>query len=382
MAYGKDPKVLDEIPSFRQSSALEESLRPKRGGGGGGGVRPYYFDTFKPSHDQPDTIRVIQGKYDCLIGTQDGELVMQPGLSYYSYIEHYHATARRSIICSAGPFGAFKGKAEPCYGHEMFWADKSAGKKNGPMSMSEKKSFSVLHYATYARTEQIGPDGKEKRNSEGEPYMEWVRVLDHERNLPKYASKEKVEARMLHWDMNYSHWNTLLDYAKEIGKSCVSCQSRDTVSWDAWVCENCGEALIEKLTTTLSPKEIDEITLSKVRCGKCTHVGYLQEILSCSSCPKGKRAEIFDVDMYVKVVADPTGRSKATTLAITGWSNPRPVDARFADIAKPLDLPKIFTPTPYEKQLQIFGAAPSDTSTRQPVTVHTQGYVPRTLGGK
>lgn len=372
MAFGKDQKQLGEISTFRQSVRQYESMKPKQGGGGG--VKPYFIDAFKPSTDEPDTVRIVKGNYPVQLGQPDGTIVTVP-MTYYPFVEHYHAALKKNIVCSAGPLGSFKGKGQPCLACDIFWADRNAGRKNGPMSRRELHSVTVLHYAPYAHVEQIDrTTGAIRTDSEGKPYMQWVRVHDYERN--KYAGKEMVEARRMHWEIGSAHWNTLIDYNKEIGRSCKSCGGRDTVKMAMWTCGSCGEILIDGATTTLSPKEIEEITDKEVRCASCHEVGYLDEQVVCSNCDNGVRAEIFDVDIKVKRVAPKDGGNQ-TILAITGWSNPGPIDNRFAEIAKPLDLPKVFTPTPYDKQQQLLGGAQG----RSPVTTgHSRGYGAPTLG--
>jgi hypothetical protein len=121
----------------------------------------------------------------------------------------------------------------------------------------------------------------------------------------------------------------------------------------------------------MSSKEIETMTSGPVRCGLCQHTDLLQEYVSCSSCDNATRAEIFDVDLSVKRITVPD--SNQTTLAVTSWTNPRPVDQRLTDIAKPLPLDKIYAPTPYEKQQEIFAGAAGG---RAPVTgdQHSRPY--------
>ena len=374
MAFGKDASTLGSISTFRQSTKAHQALRPKTGGGG---TKPYYLNAFKPSLDEPDNFRIVQGNYEVSVGTADGQLIKRV-LSYFPFIEHFHGTLKKGFICSAGPFAAFKGKHDPCLGCDMFWSDKQAGKKNGPMSRREMYSFTVLHYATFANVEQTDRGtGAVRTDSSGNPYMEWTRIHAHEKH--KYPGRETRDASQLHWDLGFGHWTTLTEYDKEIGKSCKACGGRDTVKMEAWVCGGCGDALIEADSTTLSPKEIEDLSTSEVTCGTCKHVGYMNEIISCQGCSSGARAEIFDVDLSARRIGDPKGGNQ-TSLAITSWSNPRPVDVRFADMAVPMDLAKIFTPMPIEKQAELLG----QMSTRQPVTPgqHSRAYqAAPTLGG-
>lgn len=357
MAFGKGSNSSVQNQGFRQQARAQQQARPKFTGGGA----PYFVNRFQPSTDDPDQIRILKGHYEIEIANQDKELVKQT-LYYFPYIEHFHGSMKKGGICSAGPLGMFKGMGQPCLGHDIYWADKNAGKKNGPMSMREMSAFTIVHFASYAKAEQTDDQGQVKKNDKGEPYWNWVRVLPHERQ--KYANKEMRDFNVMHWSLGFGHLNTLMEYDKEIGKSCRSCGTRDSIVCEAWTCGHCGEALIEPATTILSPKEIDEFTGKEVRCAQCQQVGYLQEIISCSACPNPTRAEIFDVDMQVKRVKSPDANSNQTSLIIPTWTNPRPIDQRYAADAKNLPLDKIFAPTPIEKQQEMWGGV----GARQPVT--------------
>jgi len=380
MAFGKDPSHSANIPTFRQQGRAQQAARPKSVGY----VKPYFIDAFKPSTDDPDQVRVLKGRYEVQIGQPDGSLITQV-LYYQPYCEHFHGTMKKGFMCSAGPFSAIRDKREPCMGCDQYWAARAAGNKNGPMSKRDMYAFTVLHYAPYAKVEQIDrTTGQVRTNTQGEPYTEWHRVFPHER--AKYAGREMCDARVLHWSLGFGHWNTLMEYDKEIGRSCKSCGGRDTIKMVAWTCDvdcgGCGEALIEGDTTTLSPKEIDELTGAPVKCGACGHVGLLKEMVDCTNCDHGERAEIFDVDLNVKRIADPNG-GNANTLGITSWSNPRPIDARYIEIAKPMDLAKIFAATPIEKQGELLGFQGGGGGGRQPVTAgqHSRAFQGPTLGG-
>ena len=113
MAFGKDDKNLGTIAGFRAQARAHQAARPKSTGG----AKPYFIDRFQPSFDEADQIRVIKGAYDIEIGQPDGTLITQT-LFYFPYVEHFHATMKKGAICSAGPFGVFKNKGEPCYGCE------------------------------------------------------------------------------------------------------------------------------------------------------------------------------------------------------------------------------------------------------------------------
>jgi hypothetical protein len=69
----------------------------------------------------------------------------------------------------------------------------------------------------------------------------------------------------------------------------------------------------------------------------------------------------------VKSLKDP----KKHELMIDGYSAPAPISPQFEDIAKPLDLVKIYAPTSLEQQAAIWGV---QQSTAQPAAQHDQPY--------
>ncbi len=366
MAFGKNDSNIKSMPGFRGQVKQQQAARPKYSGGGGA----YWVNRYQPSTDESDTIRLIKGNYEVEIGQQDGT-IDKVNLYYFPYIEHFHATKQKSGFCSAGPLGMFKGKGQPCLGCEEFWADKNAGKKNGPMSRRELSAFTVMHFAPYAKVEQVDDQGQVKKNDQGVPYYNWERVLPHER--AKYKDKEMRDFHILHWSVGFGHLNNLMAYDKLIGKSCKSCGGRDCITCEAWCCSHCGEALIEPATTHFSPKEVEELTGKEVRCAACQQSGMLNEIISCSSCTNPVRAEIFDVDLKIMRVKSPDPNNNVTTILVESWSNPRPVDQRYAAEAKSLPLDKTFAATDMEKQQQNWGGG-----SRAPVTA---GQLSRPYGG-
>lgn len=383
MAFGKDPSVLDGASNFGESARRYEQEKAKPSGGGGG--IPSFIDQFKPSLDEPDLIRIIPGKYEFEAAVGDNAQnvrIVKRVEPFFPFVDHYNAILKKGCICSAGPFGGFKGKAEPCRACDQFWAEKAANKgtqKKGAMNRSDKYAFTILHYAPYAYVEQTDfKTGAIRTNEQtGEAYMGWVRVLDHERE--KFAGREMREAHVLHWDLGWGHYGTLLAINDQVGRSCRTCGGRNTIQMEAWLCTNpaCGEACIEK-GTKYSPAEVREITQNEARCAHCHQVMRLKEVVSCTKCGSGKRADITNVDISVKRAIDPKTGETGKELYITEWSDPGPIDARFAEIAKPMDLKRFFTPTPIDEQIRRFGPWSGGT-TRQPVTV---GGASRPYGSK
>lgn len=361
MSFGKgnaDPRM----GSYRQKAVHHQQQRTQRRSGGGGGFT--FIDQFKPDYDVPDIIRIIPGDYEVKTATQDGsiELDRQP---YFPFGEHFHATLERGSVCSAGPLYAWKDKKDPCYACDLFWQGMTTGndgkKKRGPMSRRDMVSFTVVHFHGYHKVEQVDRNSGQVRMNKNtnEPYWNWVRCEGGKACTMCVAGKEKRMAHRMHWDLGTAHFGTLWEYEREIGKGCVTCGGRSTIEWDALVCRSCGEPKVVREETTMKPKEVDELFTSVNKCAnpQCGFEGFLDEIISCQNCtPMGRnpsRATLFDVDIHVKRQKSNEG-AVGSTLMITQWSEPRAIDQQFTDLAKPMDLQKIFSPTPLDAQANIY----------------------------
>ena len=339
-----------------QTRANLESTHSKRGGGG-----RRYSDQFKPTTVGSDKIRIIAGDYTFVGSDGEGNLY-EEHLQYWPYVEHFHSTKKRSFTCSGGPKHFLKGKRDECLGCDKFYAGGGTGddgkKTKGPMSKREMFAFTVWHYHKYHKIEQMDDKGNVVKNDKGEPYYDWVQCEGRGCTACK-EKKESVDGRLLHWPMGVTHFKTLTDDIDQlIGRSCRSCGERDAVEPVAWLCSNpeCQEAIIDFASTELSDEKILDISSKKNKCSTCGYVGFLVELVQCKSCDNPERATIFDVDLEVKR-AETSDRedSKATVLMATGWSNPCPPDAKFADKMKPLSLNTIYAPTSVEMQKKMLG---------------------------
>jgi hypothetical protein len=386
MGFGKDQSNLTNVGSWRQKAHHATASRQKRAGGGRGA--PTWIDRFKPSTDDPDTIRIIPGDYDVQQCTPDGniEVVKQP---FFVYGEHFHATLEKGSVCSAGPLYNWKDKRQPCYACDLFWQGMQPDpvtnkKKRGPMSRRDMSSFTVIHFHPYHKVEQTDRSTGQVRMNEstGVPFYNWVKCEGRGCEMCR-AQKEISSAHRLHWDMGTGHFNTLLEYEKEVGKGCLTCGGRNALQLEALVCRGpgCGEPKVVMNETNLKPKEIDELFNSLSKCDYCGHEGFLAEIISCKNCtPAGRdprRATLFDVDLDVKRVEDASGNSNQTTLIVTQWSDPHPIDPVYAELAKPINLDKVFLPTPLDAQAVLYNLGPQALADlkagnaprgRQPVT--------------
>ena len=386
MAFGKNSSGLTGVGSWRQSASAVTTRAPRKGGGGG--RAPTWVNSFKPSKNDPDNGRLIAGAYEVPVVQEDGSLLVQV-VPFFPYVEHYDGRHETQAICSAGPYANDRNKKDPCYGCDIFWTDHAAnkGQKGSAavkrMSKRDMFAFNWLHNAPYVNVPQVDrKTGQMRMNQSGQPYMQWIPLLPHERAKYPETQFEIKMGHMLHWSMGFGHFNALLEYDKLIGKSCKSCGSRDSIESEAWLCgnEECGDAVIEMATTTLPSTDIEKLVAKPADCPYCHKKSYLQETMRCKQCARAARATLFDVDLSVKRIEGREGGNQ-TSLAVTSWSNPRDLDPLLLEQAVVADLPKIFAPNTLEFQAERFRHTPNaptaapGTPVRQPVTQGlTRGY--------
>jgi hypothetical protein len=386
MAFGKQRPNMN----LRQRGKRSQQ-RVKRKGGGA----PYFRNKYQPPLGvSTDVIRLVPCKIKVPLISNEGELLLDENgqqaydiSPYLNYKSHFHGGRKKSCICSAGPLGDIKGKADPCEGCDWFWWEwdqRQASGQDKPNAMSRRDmwAFSVLVMADFHQMPDLDEHGNVKKNDKtGKAYYNWEKCAGRGCDGCAQGVKTKKGHRQ-HWSLGLAHFNTLLDYSLEVGAHCRICSQEDCITSLAWVCQNqeCGEAVIDMSTTTLKDEEIDKLTSYTTTCPNCKVEGFLAEVFECSNCQKagreGDRATMFDVDLTVKRVEASDGGNQ-NILQITRSTAPKPIDSDFEEeLRKPLALDKIFQPTELKRQIDMFDKAPErgePSGQRTPVNSASQG---------
>lgn len=393
MAFGKDENLKRHVDSFRQQSS--QSMRSARKTGRKG--PPYFVDMYRCSTMDTDMIRLVRDDYPQDLVVADGEnlSLKQVFRPYIEFVEHFDGYMEKGAICSAGPWANFKDKRKQCYGCDIFWdtaVRNDAGRiESTRISKQNKYAFSVFDYGVYHKMEQIDRDtGNVRVNpNSGKPYTNWVKCQGQGCDACR-AQKETKLGNMSHWPINWTQMEVLRSATLDIGKSCSTCGTIDSIQSVGWMCKACGECVIDMANTTLKMDELLKLTDNYVQCPYCKHTGFLEELIHCQACSErgssGVRAGLFDVDLKVKAVELANGNK---SLQIMGWSQPHPAAQQFAKDMKPIDLLNRYAPDTLEFQAQRFGittqtqAQPGQQATQAPQgqpqpapQQPTQGYVP------
>ncbi len=388
MAFGKDDSHLNNIPSFGQGnfgqSSAAASTRPARGGGRGS--RFYWADNFEMSENPAvlDMFRLIRGDYPQTMLNAEGNLV-QYSLPFVAFREHYHGSSKKGGICSAGPHYLDREKREPCHGCNIYWEDvserrakKDAGDSTkGPnrISMTDKYAFTVLDYAYYFEMPQTDAQGRVRNNPRtNQPFMNWEKAYNV--NDPRYAGRKWKQGDVRPWSINKTWKETLHSYSTAISNGCVSCGTSACVMSRGWFCGNpaCRAFIFDPNNTTASVEQQQTLTRNLHGCPTCQQMNFPHEEVHCNACgPAGKRASIFDVDLFG--FRQKGSGDAATQLIIMQFSAPRPIQLADPEVLKtavPLKLLDRFVPMTLEDQEKAWNIAPAQ---------HQQAHVPPGAGG-
>lgn len=303
--------------------------------------------------------RLIAGEYIQKV-SYDNATVVEVPFEFFMFKEHYHGASKRGGICSSGPLFSNRQLRDPCYGCEIFWEDVSKN-KGRPKNERQKKristrdmfAFTWWDYGLWYHAPRLDKDGRVATNDQGQPYLDWVMGVENDQ---RYAGCQWKYGHLLAWPMGETYKETLLSQNDYISQDCQNCSARSAIQFVSKNCAHCG-AVVYDASTTLSPEQREQVDNAPYSC-QCGNVGFLIEMINCSNCGDGKRASIFDVDLQITAVGT---KGQQTFLQIINRSEPRQIQVQDPEVLKtigPLDLAKKFSPTPLNKQAEMWGITP------------------------
>lgn len=382
MSFGKNDGHLTRIGGYgaTQSQQMGNAMRRQYGPRKGS---PSWANNFQPNeHGNPDFIRLLPGDFDAeRIDETTGQITIEK-VPWVEATEHYHATMRKGIICSAGVARMNKKLAKPCRGcdisHEDYNERRRIANEKGlksvehpnRISMSGKWVFLVLDMAWFFKGNRLDEHGRVQVNKNtGQAYSDWIKYSAEHHNEYLYASGEAArqnkQVEMRHgmvqtWPLGFNQFGTINGWADVVQKHCRSCGNQNCVQVQGFVCGACNASSVE---SSLPPDELKKLVSKEVRCRHCGTTAYPKPIMTCGYCPNPVPSNLYDVDMQVQQTKIQGKRQ----LIIPWISNPRPVDPAFAEALKKMpDAAKKFAPTSYEEQVALFGPAPSAQHAPQP----------------
>lgn len=389
MAFGKDDTQLSNIPVYGSSGSFTQTGHTSSVARRGRSKMPYWRNTLELSEDpqRPDRIRLIPADYKQHVTDPGTGQLVEMSRPFVEFREHFHASSNRGAICSAGPRFLDKQNRDPCRGCDIWEEDKAerdakkarGDETKGPnrISRMDKFAFTALDYAYYFEMPQTdNRTGQFRMNPKtNQPYMEWVKAFNPQD--PVFTGRKWREGSTRPWIMPKTQKDKLVDRNIIIGNQCLACGQPGMYS-RGWYCGNpqCRQLIFDPNNTTLSLDEQKTKSRELYTCPHCSTRSHPVEVVQCLHCGGDKRAQIFDVDLYVYLA--PTGNGKQKSLEIVTHSAPGPVvlqDPESMKWVKPLKLIERFAPTALEEQAKLWNIT-TPAPAPQPAAPQQQQWAP------
>lgn len=361
---------LKAINSFREESneMQSEARNPKH-------IRQYmqrWEDSYKPilgkQDDQIfDRIMVVPGNFEIekavKRSTESNEVIYEvekKNVWYYTAIEHFDNLEKKFAMCSGGVFYDFEDRREKCHYCDAFDADWEANDGDQQkMNHSRRRIWvvQVVNFARFAKITKLDENGSPVTNREGEVVKEWVALYGKNDPRAKKAH-EFCDGRRQHWKMAQTHWGQLTGViASKISGTCAVCRSQGTLERSALLCGNkeCSEVILDLTTEEMAPHVIEEFVRERQLCKKCGELKLCQEIIECSNgCNGTRRMNLFEAAFSLRQYPSNNKNKNITTLDVGDWGFGNPTEQQHS-LFLPLDLAKLYEPTPLDKQEEMLG---------------------------
>jgi len=271
------------------------------------GWRGSFRDRLDIPKDEATPILLLRAEYDDPRGKQPGKL------AYYPHIVH------SLKLAESGP-GSYR--EVPCSGKDCVGCyAKDGGDKR--VTTRDKFALNVLHLALYRKEQQKDKDGKVITYSEdgkdhrrGDAVMGWNEVVgrkDRKDTLanikPLLASGNVAMYRRKYLDLGRNHLEALMAVDEMSSKLCF-CGGR--LAPTAFHCTGCDELLCDVENSNMTPKQVNEYSGSRQRCGACGCVDFTKIITICDTCEEPTPMSVFDVVAYVRK----QGENTASTIVV------------------------------------------------------------------
>lgn len=337
------------MASFRQrgrylnNRSKQGGRRPRFGGS-------LFGSRFQPSEEYQDQILIIPANYLTPLVNDEMEIEQIP-TEYFFYRQHYDSRRHKYIHCSGGPYYKNKDMTQPCLGcfvnRELTeWEDDKKVKDSHVSYARAMRAFTILHFHRYHYVEQI-KDGEYVMNPKtNKPYMNWVRCEGpgNGGKCPMCGDDtiKTTEVRKLHWSLGPTHYNSIEKHNDRICSNCTNCGTKGSINWEAWVCPHCACPHIERDTTALKQKDIDDLVSKPIVCPNCNVKDFPNEEYFCEECGKaGVRMTIFDTQLLVDKEVQESNDGTMTVIHVETAEDIE-IDAATKKIMDPMDLTEIF----------------------------------------
>lgn len=302
---------------------------------------------FAPPKNTTTKLRLLPGCYKGLDGNE---------YEYFQYVQFFSARTKRGFISSANweiNNGQLNKVGGDCLGYDEWKKELDEGVEanHRTVSMRVMHVFNAIHLDWHHLVPAVDDKGNEVVYKHGDRKGEVI--LSREQCAGRRCDfckdkYEKVFGKKVHWSIGLGHLSDLAGVIDEISKDCSSCDGSGTIETISWDCEECGKSIIkadeydvrdERQAAELFKRAAE---LYKCRCG---HTSMLVPQYECSECDDGSPLSIFDCDIEIKR----QGEGTQSSVQVPRWTRTELSD-ELKEMAKPWNLPEIFSPDPSEFQ--------------------------------
>jgi len=233
-----------------------------------------------------------------------------------------------------------------------------------------------------AEVDQLDANGDVKKNANGYPYKEWVKVSTQMMASVNYRNRsaEMVDHLKLIWTMRQGEWDALWKFNDTIGLDCANCGTAESVVTAQWVCPTCKNPHFDMLVNDYDTEEVQKAIIQPMDCDVCGERNFPEELVQClADCGKPVRQSIFDVNIKVRQNVTPmkNGKNKYA-MQFGGYERKAlaphhtvPQKGKPAASA-PYDLPAMLLPATEQEQIRVFGRGAAEVRVTDAATAYGQ----------
>lgn len=285
------------------------------------------------------------------------EVVMQREQYHFHYVKHYIPRSKQNFTCSAGAR-----RDKPCYGcavRNRFYDRKRADderkgvktKGEAPISAMSQFATAVVLLEQIAKVPALDNNKKQRMTKDNKPIMRDVplALMDlKEREKAKKSGDLSFGLRQ-HWSLGTSNLQELLNFDEELKNNCANCAA--SLKCVDFACPECCDTVrvANDEDNPLMEQDLTEMRQELFDCA-CGYKGPFVPVLICD-CGEPEQGCLTAFAFRIKTVTTSENKKK---LEIVGL---KPLSKVIAEhpaveemLSKPLELDKIFSPTPLTVQ--------------------------------
>lgn len=297
------------------------------------------------------------------IYNKESRVVETQSTMYFAFEQHTVGATKRRFECSSGAH--LTGK---CYGcsertrhydkvREIEDATGSVPSelKNAPVSKMRQFALSVSLIEELGEFPKLDKQGQPVLTKKGKPIMTFLPMRLAAKLGRKAAPRAKVPGRRFHWSFGTKALEALGAENSRLETYCASCAHElYAVSAYCRACEMTNPVWSENYPDGMPSELLLDDKNTPYTCPFCDHEDTLEYNYSCTNekCKSPAPGNLFAFELFLGSVSDTDHAPKIYKIRPrSDWSK---IEGGEALINEPLELDKIYAPTPLTEQIKLF----------------------------